>query len=106
MNNEFWSSFLKDIEKDNFFHDQKQYSSDNIETDSASAYSNSLSPQSASSGYENADQCFTVDPMDTCDYTTINVPKLSSTALLQYDNVSTVDSLSTNIDIGIFYAIF
>ncbi|XP_055939262.1 cyclic AMP-responsive element-binding protein 3-like protein 4 [Argiope bruennichi] len=51
-NPDFWNAFLKDVAKD---YELGKTSSESHETDTNSHYSESLSPQSASSGSENSD---------------------------------------------------
>jgi hypothetical protein len=98
---DFWSSFLKDVEKDNFNQDQMKSSSDHADTDSGSIYSNSLSPRSATSGSENAESSMIVDTYDNSEYTTINMSKISSfVSQHSYAAVSPDVTLPTNIDIG------
>lgn len=72
-----------------------------MDTDSFSTYSNSLSPQSASSGGENIDPTLLMDSMDASNYTA-HVSKEPS--IFSYENIAPVDTLSTNIDIGMIYA--
>lgn len=93
------------MEKDGYTRGERKYSSDHLETDSYSAYSSSLSPQSASSCTENEPGLF-LDVMDTCDYTTISVPKISPSLIHSYSSVAPPDTLSTNIDIGMIYVHF
>lgn len=100
-NNEkdFWNSFLKDLENANDY--EQKYNHDHMDTDSFSTYSNSLSPQSASSGGENVEPSLLMDSMDTSNYTT-NVSKEPS--IFSYESIAPVDTFSTNIDIGMIYA--
>lgn len=90
---------MNDLEKDNN-HEQK-YDHDYMDTDTFSTYSNSLSPQSASSGGENVEPNLLMDSMDTSNYTA-NLSKEPS--IFSYENIAPVDTLSTNIDIGMIYA--
>lgn len=97
---------MNDIERDNYFGDNKRFSNNHLDTDSTS-YSNSLSPGSSHSGSENAEPTVVVDCMDTSDYVTINVPKVHSAVFQHsYANVSQVDSLPANIDIGMILCFY
>ncbi|XP_054718765.1 cyclic AMP-responsive element-binding protein 3-like protein 3 [Uloborus diversus] len=98
---DFWSAFLRDVEKDDFSYFIGKGTSDNPETDSGSYYSGSLSPQSASSGYDNVDASVIVEPIcvDTYPDKSVETNRNSNPPFIQHCNAAALPDSST-IEIG------